>query len=140
MNFPGRAAAGGVDARGCAELQRSDVRVERVHTAISHHATAKIPPAPPGGRVIGTVAGPHRGRANPCIPVEPRGHGHRLLGALGPLRTPPGMAPGVIREAAPRIDLTHLAELARPDPLARLPDAFSRVTLDSHLGCDLGFS
>src|SRR5271157_4565333 len=79
MNFPGRAAAGGVDARGCAELQRSDVRVERVHTAISHHATAKIPPAPPGGRVIGTVVGPHRGRANPCIPVEPRGHGHRLL-------------------------------------------------------------
>ena len=53
MNFRGRAAAGGVDARGCIELQRGDDGVERVHTAISHHATAKIPPAPPGGRVIG---------------------------------------------------------------------------------------
>src|SRR5271166_5700728 len=133
MNFPGRAAAGGVDARGCVELQRNADGVERVHTAISHHATAKIPPAPPGGRVIGTVVGPRRGRANPCIPVEPRWHGHHLLGALGPLRAPPGMAPGVIREAAPRIDLAHLTELARRDPLARLPDALSRVILDSHL-------
>ena len=103
---------------GAASFERGDDRIERVHAAVAHHAAAEVPPASPGARVIGPVIGPHGRRADPEIPVEPGGNRRRLLGTLGPLRAPVRVAPGVIGQAAPRVDLADLADQARPDPLA----------------------
>ncbi len=48
------------------------------------------------------------------------------------------MAEGIIRQAAPGVDLGDLADGAVPNPLANKAPAFCRMPLNSHLGGDAG--
>ena len=76
------------------------------------------------------MVGPERGRAEPDVPIERRGHRGDLRGsvdALGPDRT-----------VRPAVDLEDVADGAVPDPLADEPRAFLRMALVAHLGDDLG--
>ncbi len=82
---------------------------------------------------------PHRRRADPEVPVHSERDGRRIARAVAPLGAPVGVAPGVIRQVAPGVDLGHVADQPGRDPFADEPHALSRMTLDPHLRCDLGF-
>ncbi len=107
--------------------------------AVAHHAAAEIPPASPHARMIRRMIWPLGRRAQPEVPVQSCRHGRRFLRTPGPLAGPPRMAEGIIRQAAPGVDLGDLADGAIPNPLANKASPFRRMSLDSHLGSHAGF-
>ena len=68
------------DADGIFQIERPEGRVHDVAAEVAKRAGAEIPPRAPACRVIGRVIGPHRGGADPQIPVQPFRDGGRVLG------------------------------------------------------------
>ena len=76
------------------------------------------------------MVGPVRGRAEPDVPVERRGHGRDLAGRVDAL--------GPDGPVGPAVDLGDVADGAAPDPLADEAGALAGVALVAHLGHDVG--
>ena len=102
--------------------------MEDVAGHVAEGAGAEVPPAAEVPRGIDGMVRTVRGRSEEEIPVEGLGDLLRLGGtlqALGP--------DGTVREG---LDAGDLADLAVPDPVADLADAFAGSALVAHLGGD----
>src|ERR1035441_7361997 len=73
------------------------------------------------------------------LAVLPIWQGRSVLRPFAPLRAPVSMAPRIVGQAAPCIDLTHLSDGPVPNPLADRPQTVGGVALNAHLGNDLAF-
>src|SRR5512143_2494513 len=122
-----------------AQVERPADRAERMNPPVPHHAAAEVPPGPPAlWMVAGMIFAPRSG-AEPQVPVEAGRHRRGLLRPPPERRAPRLVSPGIIGQAAPRMDLPDPADGACPDPCAEELGADPGASLVPHLRDDAGF-
>src|ERR1039457_1050903 len=122
----------GFDADRVAYLHGLEDGGKLMAADVPEYASAEIPPAAPGKRVIAGVIGPHRRGANPQVPLEVRRAGWGLLG-------PGNTALGDVRVAVgPCMHLLEGADSAGPDQLGNAAGLFAGLPEIAHLGGYLG--